>query len=111
MWRARLRRDGPDQRSIRLPAQESGYVQLVLFAAVMHRSLPPMLVEPLRRGTLGIFGHRLRPRLGPRRRRRRTTGKPFGRRLRRPGAAPRRRRRFLLAVVAATEAYRGQPLQ
>src|ERR1700719_4790867 len=51
---------------VRLPAQEGRDVELVLFGLVMHRSLPAVLVEPLRRRwgrrALGIFGNRLRTR-------------------------------------------------
>ena len=53
----------PQRASIGLPAQEGRDVELVLLAAVMHRRLPSMLVQPLRRRALGILGHRFRTRL------------------------------------------------
>ena len=79
---------------VRLPAQEGRNVELVFLAAVMHRRLPTVLIEPLRRLTLGIFGHRFGPR-------RRTPGKPFSRRRRQRRRAARARRYFLLLVAAA----------
>ncbi len=111
--------------SVRLPAQERRNVELVLFAGVMHRALPAMLVEPLRGRPLGIFGDRRfvtrfvtrflsrswrilgAARLG---------GPSAGQRAARSAAGadrrgPRARRCFMLFLLAAAEADRGQALQ
>ena len=40
---------GAGQVLVRLPTQKGRDVELVLFGLVMHRSLPAVLVEPLRR--------------------------------------------------------------
>ena len=42
-----------------MPPEERRYVELVFFAAVMHRRLPPVLVQSLQRRAFGVFGHRL----------------------------------------------------
>ena len=63
----------PKAGSVRLPAQECRNVELILLAVVMHSCLPSVLVQPLRRRTLGIIGDRFRPRLRPRH------GRPGGR--------------------------------
>ncbi len=62
--------------SVRLPTQECRDFKLILFVLVMHRSLPAVLIEPLRRGALGVFGDGFRAWLG--RTRHGTTGKPLG---------------------------------
>src|SRR3954470_11590316 len=64
----RLRRTSPEplgksqllQRSVGLPAQESGYIEMVVTLwRRRNRSLPPVGVEALRCRPLGIFRYRL----------------------------------------------------
>src|SRR5262249_42291012 len=116
--------------SIRLPAEERRDIKLVFLAAVMHRHLPTMLVEPLGRRTLGIFRDRLWPLFGPHvlshvlahvlARSNRPTERPPGRArgrggpggLRRHGGPRLRRRgRALVVVTAPAETDGREPLQ
>src|SRR5580700_6738103 len=101
---------GAGQVLVRLPAQEGRDVELVLFGLVMHRSLPAVLVEPLRcrlgRRALGIFGNRLRTRL--RQSRHRPSGQAL-RGLRRALRDARARLGVFLLVLAAAETDRSQP--
>ncbi len=105
---------------VRLPAQEGRNVELVFLASVMHRRLPSVLVETLRRRTLGVFGYRFLTRF---------CGLPHllprldGRRVRGVLAAARRAGRGmlgapadsepapLLLLLAPAQADRGQALQ
>lgn len=89
---------------IRLSAQESRNVELILFGRVMHSARPAMLIQALRQSPLGIFRDWFRARLGrawhgPAR-------QPIGTHLR--GA---RRLRHLGVVFAAAKADRRQSLQ
>lgn len=45
--------------SVRLAAQEGRDLKLILIHSLLHRSLPAMLVEPLRRRPFGVFRNRL----------------------------------------------------
>jgi hypothetical protein len=49
--------------SARLSAQECRDFELILFVLVMHKSLAAVLIQPLRRRTLGVVGDRLLARL------------------------------------------------
>ena len=45
------------QALLGLPAKKGRYVELILVGQVMHRALPAVLIETLRRRTLGKFRH------------------------------------------------------
>ena len=45
--------------SVRLAAQESRDLELIVIDLVMHRGCPAVLVEPLRNAAFGVFGDRL----------------------------------------------------
>src|SRR5579884_1683444 len=85
---ATTRRLGPLLRpvatalSVRLPTQEGGDVELILVRRIMHRCLPPVLIQSLGRRAFGIFRYRVRPSFG--RARQRPSREPLGR-LRRAG--------------------------
>ena len=56
-------RRGPCNRSwmgsVRLSTQEGGNLEMILVHGIMHRRLPPMQIERLMYGTLGVFRNRL----------------------------------------------------
>ena len=97
--------------SVRLPAQERRDVELILFAQGYAQGLPAVLVEPLRRRALGVFGDRSPGALA------RSDGRGMGRPVSRSGVAGATGHRaaaapvLVLVLLAAAEADRGQALQ
>lgn len=121
----------PARSSLCLAAQKRRNIQLILITRVMHRALPAMLVEALRRRAAGVFGdwqvlsgqvlsgfvsrwflaQRLLSQLLPRfgRPRHRATDHPLGRNRAAHCGADRRcgQARFLVILVAAAKTDRG----